>query len=740
MNLSEDLNLALRVLLALAHLVSLLVLALRWRERRFSYVPLILYCVLATVWSLGAALAAGTGSWLPDGILPVASYVASDLTSVLVGLLVSIAFQNVSRRGHWAWWVTGATWSVVALGVHIYLGPEAAQTRQVAALALIGWLVFATVVISISAWWALRAQLAFHRNRGIYLLMVLVPLLAGHVLARGQWWGMGIGLALHLLGTVSIVVLTTARGLPNIKELMRNTVGNTVVTATTVLLLLVGLLTGWFLFQLWEDWTMGLVISAALAVGLALVHRPLHRFITWIVNRLLWRTDYDLNQVLHEYGRTISNLLSLEQLATVAVGTLSDVLGVHRGALIMMARGADRVTLRVTEGMGKVERDEIHLSLSSPILHEMIMAGEPFFQYDLEQRPKLWDVAAQEVGDLRELGMEIFLPIMARERVLGMLVVGAPGTGEPYGQREVSFLKTLAQQTGVALQNAYLFSQMRGLYTKISRLNEDLRSAYTKLMRMDQAKTDFLSIASHELRTPLTVIQGYADILEEMAVTGDLQKAQMEEIVGNLKTPIQRLTAIVTAMLDASQIEVHALDLQFTTTTLQAVLTMAFGSWYGAVEGRQQELTVEVADGIPPIEVDVQRLSKALGNIVSNAIKYTPDGGQITIHAHMANESRFEIVISDTGVGIDPDDQELIFEKFYRVGSLMLHSTGDTKFKGAGPGLGLHIARGVIEAHGGEIWVESEGYDEEKCPGSAFHVVLPLTAVPPELTESPEST
>ena len=86
-------------------------------------------------------------------------------------------------------------------------------------------------------------------------------------------------------------------------------------------------------------------------------------------------------------------------------------------------------------------------------------------------------------------------------------------------------------------------------------------------------------------------------------------------------------------------------------------------------------------------------------------------------------------------VWIDPDDQELVFEKFYRVGSLMLHSTGDTKFKGAGPGLGLHIARGVIEAHGGQIWVESEGYDEKELPGSEFHIVLPLAAVPPEVAE-----
>jgi signal transduction histidine kinase len=89
-----------------------------------------------------------------------------------------------------------------------------------------------------------------------------------------------------------------------------------------------------------------------------------------------------------------------------------------------------------------------------------------------------------------------------------------------------------------------------------------------------------------------------------------------------------------------------------------------------------------------------------------------------------------EITIADTGIGIDPEDQDLIFEKFYRVGSVDLHSTGSTKFKGAGPGLGLPIARGVIAAHGGKVWVESPGHDEIRFPGSTFHIVLPALPAP----------
>jgi signal transduction histidine kinase len=731
MPLSEDLSLIIRSILALIHLVPLIFLVFRRHSTHRSHIPLSLYCVLSTIWAAGVVVAVNKPIWVPSQITDVALYLDQDLSVLLASLLVAISFQNVDRRGHWWWWIVGSVLSTAALVAHIWLVHSRTDARLVAAGALFGWLIFACVVIILAAWWALRAQLSFYRNRGIYLLILLVPLLSGHVLSWVQWWLVEASLVMHFLGLLGLVFFTTAHDLPSVKVIVRRLVGNVVVTVTTALLFFIGLVMGQVVFLAFRDLTITVGVSVGLAILLALIYQPFNRFINWAVNRVLWRSGYDPARVLRDYGRTISNLLTLEQLATVAVGTLSDVLGIKRGALVMIARGSDRVTLRVTEGMGRIDQKEIILALDSPVLLHLMMAGGPFFQYDLDHHPELEAAPEEEKQALRALGMEIYLPILARERVLGMLVLGPQSSGEPYGEREVNFLNTLAQQTGVALQNAYLYSRMKGLYDKISRLNEDLRAAYTKLMKMDQAKTDFLSIASHELRTPLTVIQGYTDILEELAGSQELPPGQVLEISKNLKAPIERLATIVTSMLDASTIEVHALDLQHTKTTLQAVISMALGPWREALEERNFDLVIEGVEDISPIEVDLQRLSQAFGNIVSNAIKYTPDNGKIMISAAMIDSEHFEVIFTDTGVGIDPGDQELIFEKFYRVGSLLLHSTGDTKFKGAGPGLGLHIARGVIEAHDGQVWVESEGYDEELCPGSSFHVMLPLKAVPP---------
>jgi signal transduction histidine kinase len=148
---------------------------------------------------------------------------------------------------------------------------------------------------------------------------------------------------------------------------------------------------------------------------------------------------------------------------------------------------------------------------------------------------------------------------------------------------------------------------------------------------------------------------------------------------------------------------------------------------------------------LPRIEADANGLRKVFYHLIVNAIKYTPDGGTITVKGRVLPSAAghyakggVEITVQDTGIGIDPNVQDLIFAKFYQTGEVALHSSGSTKFKGGGPGLGLAIARGIVEAHGGKIWVESIGHDEETCPGSTFYVQLPLTARVLLEEESPE--
>jgi signal transduction histidine kinase len=128
---------------------------------------------------------------------------------------------------------------------------------------------------------------------------------------------------------------------------------------------------------------------------------------------------------------------------------------------------------------------------------------------------------------------------------------------------------------------------------------------------------------------------------------------------------------------------------------------------------------------------DIERLHQAFRNVYANAVKYTPDGGKIRVDGRLL-PGFIEVVIQDSGIGIDPENHLRIFEKFGSLGDVSLHSSGKTKFKGGGPGLGLPITKGILEAHGGSIWVESERCDEQSCPGSTFHILLPIHKTPPD--------
>jgi signal transduction histidine kinase len=149
-----------------------------------------------------------------------------------------------------------------------------------------------------------------------------------------------------------------------------------------------------------------------------------------------------------------------------------------------------------------------------------------------------------------------------------------------------------------------------------------------------------------------------------------------------------------------------------------------------ALQERALTFTTEGLDGLPILYADAALLQKVFYHVIVNAIKYTPDGGRITVSGRtiedIAGGPQVEITVKDSGIGIDPQYQKLVFEKFYQTGEVHLHSSGKTNFKGGGPGLGLAIARGIVNTHSGRIWIESPGHDEQTCPGTTVHIRLPV--------------
>jgi signal transduction histidine kinase len=193
----------------------------------------------------------------------------------------------------------------------------------------------------------------------------------------------------------------------------------------------------------------------------------------------------------------------------------------------------------------------------------------------------------------------------------------------------------------------------------------------------------------------------------------------------------ERLHQIVNSMLDVARLENQVLTPHLETTPIGPMLRIIQKDYASDLAERNMKLEIDPGiNSVPPLLADSELLQKALDNVIVNAIKFTPDGGSIFVSAHTVDVNGAgnfcEIRVRDTGIGIDPANHKIVFEKLYQLGKVELHSSGRTKFKGGGPGLGLAIAAGIVKAHRGKIWVESPGSDEEKLPGSTFFIQIPL--------------
>jgi signal transduction histidine kinase len=275
----------------------------------------------------------------------------------------------------------------------------------------------------------------------------------------------------------------------------------------------------------------------------------------------------------------------------------------------------------------------------------------------------------------------------------------------------------------------HLLDHSRKLVTRLEEKVRELEAANAELQRIDKMKSDFIVLAGHELRTPLTSIYGYTQmLLYGSDITGDPEEeGSPRNMLTRICDAVQRLNQVFDEIRNVSLIDANRLELAWETVMIEPLVLRAVDNLHDIGPPRNLEFVCDGLGDLPMIEGDSQRVYHALWSIISNAMKYTPDGGKITISGHyIESEGMVHLSLQDTGVGIPTEEVEHIFERFYVLEDTQLHHTSKTALKGGGLGLGLTVTRGIIEAHGGRVWAESEGYDEERLPGSTFHILLPV--------------
>ena len=288
------------------------------------------------------------------------------------------------------------------------------------------------------------------------------------------------------------------------------------------------------------------------------------------------------------------------------------------------------------------------------------------------------ELAAEAVRSGEVAGSETMLcaPLKSGERATGVLAVANCMSGQPFSGRARQLLIGLADCAAIAFENAHLREKVR---------------------QADQTRSEFISFVTHELRTPMTSIRGYADLLAQGSI-GPLEP-QQKEFIGTIIRNVERMQVLVSDLRDMTRIETGQVNLEMRPLRVTEALESALRTTRPQIEARSQQLAVEVAENTPLVRADPARLVQILTNLLSNANKYTPKGGQIHVRV-WREDNDVHCAVSDTGIGIGPEDQARLFTKFFR-------SEDPAVREMTGTGLGLCIVKSLVELQGGRITVES---------------------------------
>ena len=359
------------------------------------------------------------------------------------------------------------------------------------------------------------------------------------------------------------------------------------------------------------------------------------------------------------------------------------------------------------------------------------------------------------------------VPLTAGNHVIGVMYL-VTREARLFSDEELALFSSIASQMGIVIEHARLFNELKWKSDELlrsfrlleqsshelalsqHRLRENLQlveRANQELARIDRMKSTFLGIISHEFRTPLTSVISGTDFL--LTTTGSLDD-DTRRVIEMIHQGGARLTEILCDIEKVAQLETNMTPMSCTACSIASLLDQVLAKLHSILTARRLTVILGNMERLPPCNGDPECIEDILSELLENAIKFTADGGTIMVSARvvdrqalegrqeilsrfnglffpqMADRKFLEVEVRDNGIGVGYDEQVKIFDKFYEIGDIEHHSTGKFKFQGKGTGLGLAIVKGMVEAHGGMVWVESAGATPVARPGSAFFVLLPL--------------
>jgi signal transduction histidine kinase len=421
---------------------------------------------------------------------------------------------------------------------------------------------------------------------------------------------------------------------------------------------------------------------------------------------------------LHQTGIAITSTLDIQKLFSTVLKLLRENLGFQRMILVLQDPEQKNGIISEVSGVSPELEQQIR-QLKFPITpgtidETLLIQGRPVFAYDLEEIAHRMNPVILPI--CRRMGVMSFVsaPLLSHQRVLGYL--GADRGNQRCTQEDLDLLMTIASHVAVSIDNARHYEEVQHLAEtleeRIAARTQELQSANERLQELDRLKSSFVSIVSHELRTPMTSIKGLVENMLD-GLTGNLNDRQTFYL-GRVQHNIERLTRMINDLLDLSRIEAGRMDLHQSAVNIGSLAREVVEMLQPLAEEHSLILETNISTAIGFIQGDRDKLIQIFTNLINNALKFTESPGTVTVEVKQRDDGLIQTCITDTGCGIPLEEQQIIFERFYRGQS--------SEMKNRGAGLGLAITRSLVELHGGSIWVESRPGE-----GSRFCFILPVT-------------
>ncbi|MEM6529744.1 MAG: GAF domain-containing sensor histidine kinase, partial [Chloroflexota bacterium] len=396
---------------------------------------------------------------------------------------------------------------------------------------------------------------------------------------------------------------------------------------------------------------------------------------------------------LMDVSAQINSTVQLDTLLATLMDTAADITNCEAASVLLWNQNTRELFFAATTSDSPVELIGKPVPLEGSIAGTIMRERRIVQVDDVSDDPRHYEEIGEEASFVTRSLLGV--PMTSRNRLIGVLEV-INRRELPWTEDDHTYLTALAGQAAIAIESAQLVSQLR-------RANEELS-------QVDKLKNDFIALASHELRTPLGVIMGYASFLQEETASNPSASAHIEKVMNSAL----KLRKIIEDLTNLRYLQQNAADLQLMPIAVGDLLKDVRFDIITLLDAKGQRLQVVPPPPSVEVNVDRARIAMALTNIMVNAVEFTPNNDRIIIETEMRPDEVW-IRITDHGIGMEKDQLDRIFEKFYQVEN---HMTRHHE----GLGIGLSISKALIEAHGGRIFAESEGHGK----GATFTVCLPL--------------